>query len=257
MQRAFRALPAASAAAIVFLALSGCAAASQTASTGKSSPAHSAAQTTAPKQTPTPSGPAPLPANALFSISAKVTASNGATAHLVQTVFEPVSQDASDVALMNAQCNLSGQPTWQTTYPGSLFLDTTITATLAPGSPAFLPADAINFGFASGASAFSGAYTGFEAPCAPGYIGIPGTIHGVATVPASDPVHGTYGWANNPSSYGFVGGGNDPGGADSGGTAVVSDCIVQLSATAAAADVTEAAWASQPFVMAHGCKYSA
>ena len=71
--------------------------------------------------TATPAGPAPLPANALFSISATVTASNGATADLKQIVYKPIPQDAADIALLNKRCNypgqpdFQGQPTWQAT----------------------------------------------------------------------------------------------------------------------------------------------
>jgi hypothetical protein len=216
-----------------------------------------------PTATPTPAGPPPLPANALFSISATVTASNGATADLRQIVYKPMAQDAADLALLNKQCNypgqpdFQGQPTWQAQYPNSLFLDVTMTATLHAGSPAFLPADAVNFNLGGGASAYSGAYQTFEAYCSPGYITIPGTIQGVATVPSSDPAHALWGWDANPASYGFDGGGDDPGQPDSGGTAVVSNCVVQLSADAKAAGPSIAAWASQPYAKVNGCDYRA
>jgi hypothetical protein len=215
------------------------------------------------KPTPKPAGPPPLPANALFSISATVTASNGATADLLQIVYKPIAQDAAEVALLNSQCNypgqpdFQGQPTWQAQYPNSKFMDISMTATLHPGSPAFLAGDAVNFGFGGGVSAYSGAYQTFEAYCSPGYITIPGTITGVATVPASDPAHALWGWASNPAQYGFDGGGDDPGEPDSGGTAVVSNCVVQLSADAKAAGGNIAAWATQPYAKVNGCDYRA
>jgi hypothetical protein len=68
-------------------------------------------------------------------------------------------------------------------------------------------------------------------------------------------VHGTYGWANNPSAYGFWAGGNQPGTPDSGGTAVVSNCVIQLSAAAIAAGPVVAAWATQPYTVINGCIY--
>jgi hypothetical protein len=217
-----------------------------------------------PTPTPTPAGPAPLPANALFSISATVTASNGATADLKQIVYKPIAQDAADIALLNKQCNypgqpdFQGQPTWQAQYPNSKFMDISMTATLHPGSPAFLPGDAVNFEFGGGGvSAYSGAYQTFEAYCSPGYITIPGTITGVITVPSSDPAHGLWGWDTNPASYGFDGGGNDPGEPDSGGTAVVSNCVVQLSADAKAAGPSIAAWATQAYAQTNACDYRA
>ncbi len=220
--------------------------------------------TSTSKSTPKPAGPAPLPANALFSISATVTASNGATADLLQIVYKPMAQDAAGVALLNSQCNypgqpdFQGQPTWQAQYPNSKFMDITMSATLHPGSPAFLPGDAVNFEFgAGGVSAYTGAYQTFEAYCSPGYITIPGTITGVATVPSSDPAHGLWGWDTNPAAYGFDGGGNDPGEPDSGGTAVVSKCVVQLSADAKAASPIIAAWATQPYAQVNACDYRA
>lgn len=224
-----------------------------------SHPGTSASTTTpVPSATPTPSGPPPLPANALFQISATVTASsNGATANLIQTVYKPVPQNAADAAILDSQCNFGGNDDWRQVHPNSIFLDTTMVATLRPGSPAFLPDDQVDFDFSWGASAYSGDWAPFEAACSPEFIKIPGTVHGVATVPASDPAHGEYGWAQNPSGYGFWAGGNQPGTPDSGGTAVVRNCVIQLSADATAAGSVEAAWATQPYVVTNGCDYGA
>jgi hypothetical protein len=207
---------------------------------------------------PTPSGPPPLPANALFQISATVKASsNGATADLIQTVYTPVAQNPTDAALLDSQCNFGGSDDWRQAHPNSIFLDTTLVATLQPGSPAFLPDDQVDFQYSSGANAYSGDWAPFEAPCASQFIKIPGKIHGVATVPSSDPVHGFEGWAeSNGAYYGFWAGGNQPGTPDSGGTAVVSNCVIQLSAAAIAAGPVVAAWATQPFTVTNGCVYS-
>jgi hypothetical protein len=41
-----------------------------------------------------------------------------------------------------------------------------------------------------------------------------------------------------------------------GGTAIVSDCAIQLSAAAQAASPVAAAWATQPFVLVDGCRFS-
>jgi hypothetical protein len=259
MSRTIATVTLGSLAALALLAsLGGCAPASHGGSASSSHPS----PTASPKKptatsTPTPTGPAPLPANALFRISATVTASNGASADLVQTVYQPIAPDASDTALLNAQCNLSGEPTWQSDVPDAVYLTTEITATLHPGSSAFDNTnDGVLFDFPGPPGAFSGAYGGFEAPCASGFIQIPGTIHGVAALSASDPVHSTYGWANGAlAAYGFIGGGNAPG-PDLGGTAVVSDCVVQVSASAAAADAKVAAWPSTPYTLANSCDYT-
>ena len=243
--------------------LSGCAPtppnAAPTAGSGANPSAAStptAAATATPTPTPTAAAIPALPANALFAISGTVTAANGATADLYQVVYKPIPVDAADTALLNKQCNFSGSPKWQTQFPANIvYLTTTITATLRPGSPAFKKSDNVLFGFAWGDTAFSGDYSGFEAACASGFVGLPGTVHGVAPVAASDPAHSTYGWASKGADYGFAGGGNDPGAPDSGGTALVKNCSVQLSPAAIAASAKIAAWATQPFKLSLGCDY--
>jgi hypothetical protein len=187
-----------------------------------------------------------------------VTASsNGASADLIQTVYKPVAQNPADVTVLNAACNFGGGDDWAQLYPNSLFLDTTMVSKLHTGSPAFLPDDQVDFSFGAGPSGYSGDWAPFEAACSSEFIKIPGNVHGVAPVPASDPVHGTNGWAHKDSSYGFWAGGNQPGTPDSGGTAVVSNCVIQLSADAKAAGSAEAAWATQAYVTTNGCIYTA
>ena len=134
-------------------------------------------------------------------------------------------------------------------------MTTTITATVREGSPAWSPDDKVIFYFL-GTAAYSGAYSGFEAYCAPGILGVPGSIHGVAPVPGSDPVGGSSGWANQFGSYGFKAGGNDQVTPVVGGTAIVSGCAIQLSAAAERASPVAAAWAIQPFVLTDGCRFS-
>jgi hypothetical protein len=205
--------------------------------------------------------PGPLPDTALFRITATAKAPNGAVADLVETVYQPATPTATDVTLLDSQCNypgvpsLKGQPTWESAYPSPLIVATTITSTVRAGSPAWSPNEKVIFYFL-GTAAYSGAFTGFEAYCAPGILGVPGTIHGVAPVPSGEPVGGSFGWANKFGSYGFNGGGNYPVTPVVGGDAIVSDCAIQLSAAAKAASTVAAAWASQPFVPANGCRFS-
>jgi hypothetical protein len=205
--------------------------------------------------------PGPLPKSALFRITATAKAPNGAVADLVETVYEPTSPTAKDVVLLDAQCNypsvpsLKGQPTWESAYPSPLIVATTITSTVRTGSPAWSPNEKVIFYFL-GTAAYSGAYSGFEAYCAPGILGVPGSIHGVAPVPGGDPVTGSFGWASKFVSYGFNAGGNYPVTPVVGGNANVSDCAIQLSAAAKAESTVAAAWATQPFVLANGCRFS-
>jgi hypothetical protein len=222
-------------------------------------PTPSATPIVTPTATPTLTGPAPLPANALFRISATVTAPGGASANLVQTVFMPAPITAAQRAQLNTGCagendqDATGAP-WLHNYQSAWILSSTMTATLNPGSPAWnnttngVLADYVGFGY------FSGSYMGFEAACAPGFITIPGTQQAIAPIQGTNPAGQPYGWAGEFGSYGFYGGGNDPGGPDMGGTAVVSHCLVQLSSTAAA-NPTAAAWATRVPKVIDGCDY--
>ncbi|HEY5229441.1 MAG TPA: hypothetical protein VIJ11_00930 [Galbitalea sp.] len=243
----------------VIVVLAGCApAVLPKAKVGHPHPApstHSASAPTA-SPTPTPVDLGPLPANALFRITATVTEPGGASADLVQTVFAPAAPTASDTALLNTQCNIAGQPTWQSNYTSPQYVTTTIKATLHRGSPAWSASDQVTAYFIGATSAFSGAYVVAQADCAPGYITIPGTIHGVAPVDASNPALGTYGWASVFGDYGFDGGGNDPGALDSSGTGVVNNCHIEESAAATAASPIVAAWLTQTFVLANGCDFT-
>ncbi|MDQ1551921.1 MAG: hypothetical protein QOD50_1343 [Actinomycetota bacterium] len=243
-------------AVLVVAMLGGCA----PATTSKAKPGHGHT-TSSSSSTPTPSPTAkapdlgPLPANALFRITATVTEPGGAMADLVQTVFAPAAPTASDTALLNAQCNFDGQPTWQSNYTNPLYVTTTVTATLRTGSKPWSSDDQVASYFLGGASAFSGSYEGAQAPCADGYITIPGTMHGVAAVDSSDPAMGTYGWASQFGDYGFDGGGNYPDAEESSGTGVVGDCAIEESAAAKALGGVIEGWLTQPFDAQYGCVF--
>ena len=250
-------------AAVVMGALSGCAPAvtSPSASHSHKAPGGSSSTTASatPTPTPTPTGPPPLPANALFQITATVTAPGGASASLVQTVFAPAPITAAQKTTLNTKCagqndqDATGAP-WLNNYASADVLSTTITATLDAGSPAWnnttngVLADFMAFG------AFSGAYSTFEAYCAPGFITIPGTQQAIAPIQPTNPAGENYGWAGEFAGYGFYGGGNATNNDDLGGKAVVSNCHIQLSATAAANSVA-AAWAAKVMHLTDGCDY--
>lgn len=249
-------------------ALSGCAPAGPVAppqagpTSAGNQPTASATPSASPTATPTPA-PFPanlgaLPANALFRITAKGIQPNGATIDLVETVFAPVAPTPLDTTLLNAQCNMSGSPNWQTQFHhGYLYLDATFTATVDPTTPTFntratIAADMEDFL----ANAFSGAYNEAQATCAPGYFTLPGTIHGVAAVSKTGSATGDFGWANNQSRYGFYGDGNDPNDPNGGnGNTVVKDCAVQISPAALAIQPHLAAWQTQVYVKSKSCYY--
>ncbi|HEX4059249.1 MAG TPA: hypothetical protein VHX87_13155 [Galbitalea sp.] len=255
-------------------ALSGCSPAVHTPAgtgghgSGGTNHSHGASPSSTPIATPTPTPTAtatpfpaslgPLPANALFRITAQGIQPNGATVDLVQTVFAPTTGNAADTALLNKQCNFSGSPTWQSLFPGgSLVVDSTLTATLDPTTPAFNTHASIGTSFDFTADAFSGAYETAQAPCAPGYIGLPGTMHGVGAVLKSNPAHGYWGWASANATYGFFGDGNDPGDPNGGnGDTIVKNCAVQVSPAALSAAPTLAAWKTQPYVQSKSCYYT-
>jgi hypothetical protein len=242
-------------AVLVVAAVSGCAS-SIPAPTGTPAPSPSASPTPAAA----PSIPA-LPGNALFQISATATASNGAIADLLEIVYQPTAPTAADTALLDSQCNypsvpsFQGQPSWESQYPRPVYMIASITATLRPGSRAWSnTTDPLIFDFMP-LSAYSGDYKQVNSPCAAGSILVPGTIHGVAPLWSSNEVSGPYGWATAAGGYGFTGGGNDPGGPNLGGKAIVNNCTVQLSAGAAAANPAVAAWKTQQYQFAAGCVF--
>lgn len=241
--------------------LSGCATPTHTSKThtsvGQGSPGQ--AHKTPKPATPTaaPAGQPALPANALFRITATAVQPNGAKLDMVQTVFAPAPPTAPDTALLNTQCNQAGQPTWQSNYPGgALYVTTTVTATVHPGTPAFNGLATVGYELGFGSSAWSGDYTVEQSYCAPGGIALPGQVHGVLPVLTSNPVTSTYGWGVHAATYGIDGDGNDPNDPNGGGDTIVGNCAVQLSAAAIAAVPGIVAWKTQPYVQTVGCYYN-
>jgi len=238
-------------------ALTGCAPAVHPHPHPHPSAGHTSVASAGPTTTPTPTASAAgaLPPNALFRITATVTEPTGASARLVQIVFAPSAPTASDTALLNAQCNQAGQPTWQSAFVNPEYVTTTITATHVAGTPAWPASDQVAAYFMGSTSAYSGGYTVAQADCAPGYITIPGTMHGVGAVETSSPATGANGWAGDFGQYGFDGAGNAPGSPGQSGTGVVSDCAIQESAAAQATSSVVAGWLTQPFDPQAGCSF--
>jgi hypothetical protein len=232
--------------------------ASGTATTPSGSATKKPTTTLAPK----PKVPAPLPANVLFRITATVTAPGGAAADLAQTVYLPTPITSAQKAQLTADCPDSWGPDetdapWLNNFAAADTLTSTMTATLHPGSPAW---DNTNNPVLSdfwAAGDFTGAYHTFQADCAPGFITIPGTEQAISPIQSVNPSGQNWGWAGEFGSYGFYGGGNDPANQDElGGGAVVADCTIQLSSTAAASTVA-AAWAAAApsYTLINGCDF--
>jgi hypothetical protein len=228
--------------------------ASATAASPSDTPSASPSET--PVATPTPtSAPSAPPAGGtvLFTITATATATGGSNAKLTltETVYaETATVTPSDLMLLTKQCS-----DWKTNYPSAHFITTTITSTLAPGSPAW-PATAVQIGMDLGDyPAWSGDYGGFEATCASGVLKkVPGTVHGVLPIPSVNSASGNKGWAR--SSYGFgVAWDGEVSEIPVAQRVAISNCHVTLSATAAANSYA-AAWPAHPQTFAGiGCEF--
>jgi hypothetical protein len=257
-------------AAVMMVALSGCAPAPPkhiviiTVHPGGTTktPSASATKKAIPTLAPKPIGPAPLPANALLRITATVTAPGGAAADLAQTVYLPTPITSAQKAQLDTDCADSWDPNetnapWLNNFAGADILTSTMTATLHSGSPAWDNTNnpVLSDFWASGD--FSGAYNTFQAYCSPGFISIPGTEQAISPIQSVNPSGQNWGWAGEFGSYGFYGGGNDPENQDElGGGAVVANCAIQLSSTAAASSVA-AAWAAAApgYKLSDGCDF--
>jgi len=236
--------------------LAGCAPAVPSA---KSTPAH-ASPSAHPTAAPTSNSTAALPTNVLLRITATVTAPGGAAADLVQTVYLPTAPTPAQVSQLNTDCTQKGEAgpseLWSNNFSSALMLTSITTATLQPGSPAWDNSqDPVTAGFI-GLGDFTGAYSTWEAYCAPGFLTVPGTQLALGPIQAADPSGQPDGWAGASADFGFFSGGNDPSDGELSGDAVVSHCVIQLSATAAASSVA-AKWAADApgYAVPDGCEF--
>jgi hypothetical protein len=242
-------------AALVAGALSGCAAkvaggpsAAKT-QNGSVSIAHPSATATVkpktPTPTPTPTGFPALPADAMWRIRATVTGGNGAIADVVETVYKPVAWTPADNTLVTNQCPASG---WPSNYPTPIGMHSTVTATLRAGSKPWTEYSPVGLGFILGnLSAWTGTFYDMSpVNCGAGTpLTIPGSATGVAPLsPASDPsgVSGGEGWYNGFYGFAATYDGNDSMPA---GLVTLSNCSLQLSAYAIAANPAVASWATE------------
>jgi hypothetical protein len=205
----------------------------------------SATPSEVPSATPTstPTTPPPSGQSVLFTITATASATGGSNAKvaLKETVYGPNgSASAADLALLAKQCS-----DWKTNYPSAQFVTTSITSSLLPGSPAW-PATAVPVGMSAGEyTAWSGNFDNFEAQCAAGVLkALPGSVHGVLPIPATNPANANTGWAR--SSYGFfVAWDGDAGDIPPSNRVAISNCKITLGATAASNSYASK-WPSHP-----------
>lgn len=245
--------------------LSGCAPAAHaphghphhTASGGSSSGSSAVPSATpTPTPTPFPQSLGPLPANALFRITAQGFQKNGAVVDLSETVYAPVAPTPADTTLLNTQCNTDGYSPWQSGFSGpALYVHATMTATIEAGAASFDTSTEIAAYFGYEVAAFTGAYHEAQAPCADGFVTVPGTMQGLSPVLASNPVHDQQGWGNSQTRYGFFGDALNSG-PDVPGPTLVKNCAVDISAAALAAAPALSAWTTQPYVPANSCSYT-
>ena len=169
---------------VVVGSLAGCA---QTSSPAKPATPAPVVDSVPPTPTAAPTAPAPLPANALFRITARAVQASGAAMDLVQTVYAPTAPTPADIALVDRQCNEAGAPPWTNEFPsGYEVVHTTITATAEPLTAVINTDTTVPAMFDLNLVAFRGDYRTFQAYCAPGLIVFPGTAHGVGVVSSAN-----------------------------------------------------------------------
>jgi hypothetical protein len=195
-------------------------------------PSQTPSETPSSTPTSTPTVPPQSRQSVLFTITATASATGGSNAkvHLKETVYAPTgSASATDLALLAKQCS-----DWKTNYPSAQFVTTSITSSLLAGSPAW-PAAVVPVGMSAGEyTAWSGNFDNFESQCAAGVLKtLPGSVHGVLPIPATNPANASTGWAR--SSYGFfVAWDGDAGDIPPSNRVAISQCKITLGATAAA-----------------------
>jgi hypothetical protein len=219
------------AALTVVVALSGCAPHPSASPT----PTHSSRAVSTPTATPTPTLP-PLPADVLFQITVVATASDGATAQLVEIVHNPVaatSTQSADESLLDTECD-----SWRNAFPSTAFLVANVTTTVTSGT--WNPDNTIAADMA-GYPVWTGDQRPFQAYCASALPSIPGTARAVSPV-GGGKADAEGGWGIYRYGFGVP---TDPGaGASPSATNVVlSDCAIQLG-TGAKASVFAGTWPS-------------
>jgi len=231
-----RLLPATIAVILAASALSGCGPTPGPATTsGAPTPGASATAGSSATPSPTPT----VDPNVLFSITAEVTAPNGAVATVVQSVSRPVASlpDQSDVeAQLDAECD-----GWRTEIGTGSYLVSRIVSTVESGT---WPGDLVVVSM-NGWPVFSGDYSPFQAYCASAQVVVPGTARAVSPVPAGGAADDPGGWGTINYGLGLAYEAGHPDTAQPGDT-VISECTISVTAAGLAESTRAASWATTP-----------
>jgi hypothetical protein len=197
---------------------------------------------------PTPGATAaPLPADALFRVTATATAPSGAVADLTLTVFAPKPLSSAESAKLTSDCPNQG---WPGNYPNPTAIRATATATLHPGSPAWTSYSPVGFGPTLGnLSVWTGKFTAPYDCTAPEGMLVPSTATAVAPIsPANSPagVQGGMGWYNGIYGFSQTYDGDDPNGPAASLDVKLSNCALQLGPLALAGNPDTASWVTEP-----------
>lgn len=222
------------AAVLAALALAGCGT-----ETPMPTPTATASETptATPTPTPTPTNePAPeVDGEVLFVISAKLTAPDGATASIKQTVYQPFAEldDEDDVEdQLDEECN-----GWRDSIgEGDWLVAEIVTADTSTGTKEWDQGGQVAVTMA-GAPVYQGDLESFQSSCTSVQVHVPGTVRGVTPLdPDGDPDE-PGGWAT--FTYGFMVG--DP---DDDDSVRISNCRITLTDAAKAESTLAKKWTS-------------
>ena len=246
------------AAALLIVALTGCASAAPAHHSASHNGSGSGTGAVAPHSSPTPTAtatatptPSALPANVLFRITATATdLKSHAIVDLVETVYVPAPLTSAQNALLVKICGNDGYPS---NFPQAVGVSATTSATLRAGSSAWTQYSPLGIGMIL---ASEEAWDAKFAPssnlvgCGPQPpIMIPSSATGIAAVsPASNPAGGSggVGWYNGV--YGWyvtddIDNQDTPAPTD---LISMTNCNLQLGAAAIAAAPKVAQWPAEP-----------
>lgn len=208
-------------------------------------PATDATPTATPDATPEPDPG--LDPDVLFTITVEATASNGALATLVQTVYKPVAateQQAVDEAALDAECE-----GWKVQYPAAEYVVSLIDVTdHSPDGSSWDQSVAV--ASMNGWPAWSGEVDTFQSYCASYQVNL-GASRAVSPITAGSGAEGTHGWARMLYGFGIAtnAGSDTPGPDDT----LLSDCVVELSAEAALSAIASSwVWDGNPLSCSFG-----
>lgn len=181
----------------------------------------------------------PTDPNLLFTISVTLTSPVGALAHVTQAVYKQVPTIANQAAVeqqLDEQCD-----GWRNTVGPADYVRTVITSDdVSTGGKVWSPSGHFVVTLA-GFPAWFGDYTSFMAYCASVQGLIPGTIEGIAPVPAGAVADARGGWATLQYGFGIATDPQDQ--ATDPQYTQLSDCVITLSPYAAANSAIAPTWA--------------